>query len=110
MKKKMLANRLNAIRDTQTVVSIMPGRKESSINDRSEVRETVFKFGTVIFSSNRCFDCIILDMHKHGARIRLRGAPDLPQSLVLSIPGLGLRSQAEVIWRRGEETGLRLIS
>ena len=116
MKKRTLANRLDTIKNAKAVICNVPERHEPVVEEgpvtkeRGEVRRTGFKYATVYFAPDLHLDCVILDMHSHGARIKLHGAQGLPNSVMLAVPGLGFRAKAEVVWRQGEETGLKFTA
>ncbi|MFQ5564521.1 MAG: PilZ domain-containing protein [Parvularculaceae bacterium] len=83
---------------------------EAPKNWRAEERHTTYKFAKVYSDPETALDCIILDMHAHGARLKLLGAPELPNIVVLVAPGIGLRAKSKVVWQNGEEAGLNFVN
>lgn len=96
--------------------SLSPSRRnkkktpEAPKNWRAEERHTTYKFAKVYSDPETALDCIILDMHAHGARLKLLGAPELPNIVVLVAPGIGLRAKSKVVWQNGEEAGLNFVN
>jgi hypothetical protein len=54
-------------------------------------------------------DCIIRDLSSGGARVRISAATPLPPAVSLLVIREGLLFEANVAWRRGEETGLVFV-
>lgn len=73
---------------------------------RSAPRRRVLRTGKLTFSPAFSLDCPIRDETEAGARIRTGGAP-LPRSVVLVSVTRRIAHEAEVIWQRGEEAGVR---
>jgi hypothetical protein len=51
-------------------------------------------------------DCIIRDLTRNGARVRISRGIGLPEDVALLVIKDGLLFEASVIWRRGDELGL----
>ena len=77
-------------------------------NDRrAEPRRRVLRSGKLTFSPAFSLDCSIRDETAAGARIRTGGTP-LPRTIVLVSVTRRIAHEAEVVWQRGDEAGLKL--
>jgi hypothetical protein len=80
---------------------------ESLVGDRrAEPRRRVLRSGKLTFSPAFSLDCPIRDETEAGARVRTGGTP-LPRTVVLVSVTRRIAHEAEVIWQRGEEAGVR---
>ncbi len=67
--------------------------------------------GTIVFNNRfSTMDCVVRDISQSGARLKLAGEGTLPQVFELNLPLKSRRHQAEMVWRRGEECGVRFIA
>lgn len=82
----------------------------SSIMHRSESRgaprRRVLRSGRVAYGEGFSAECPIRDESATGARISI-GAHPLPRDLVLVCVSTGVAYEAEIVWRRGQEAGVR---
>ena len=75
---------------------------------RSEPRQRCLLRGKVIFAQGRYqVDCTVRDLTLRGARIRLAGQVQIPDTFYLLLTGENITLPAEVRWRRELEFGLR---
>lgn len=110
MKDDMLSKRLEAISKAKPVAFTPPKKPAPAPkNWRTEDRRSAYKFAKVYVNPETSLDCVILDMHSHGARLKLHGAPELPEKVVIVAPGIGLRKTAEVVWQHEDETGVKFV-
>ncbi len=74
---------------------------------RGTPRRRVLRSGRVVYGDGMSADCPIRDESATGARISI-GAHPLPRELVLVCVSTGVAYEAHVVWRRGQDAGLRL--
>jgi hypothetical protein len=55
-------------------------------------------------------DCLIRDFSSRGARVRISVTTDLPPKVSLLMIKEALLFEANVIWRRGDQTGLAFVA
>lgn len=78
---------------------------------RKNVRTRQFKGGRVIFNEGYgCFNCLIRNISKGGAKLQLEGNAVIPALIDLEVPGDGLAYSCQVIWRTSRELGVRFLS
>ena len=77
-----------------------------AMDRRAEPRRRVLRSGKLTFSPAFSLDCPIRDETEAGARIRTGGTP-LPRSVVLVSVTRRIAHEAEVIWLRGQDAGVR---
>jgi hypothetical protein len=83
---------------------------EPLANDRrAEPRRRVLRSGKLTFSPAFSLDCPIRDETEAGARIRTGGTP-LPRTVVLVSVAKRVAHEAEVIWQRGDDAGVRFAA
>ncbi len=51
-------------------------------------------------------EVIVLDLSKHGGRVRCRSRAVFPKNVRLRAPRLGLDVQARTVWQEGFDTGI----
>jgi hypothetical protein len=74
---------------------------------RSAPRRRVLRAGKVAYGQGFSADCPIRDESATGARIAVGGHP-LPRQVILMCVSTGVAYEAQVMWRRDDEAGLRL--
>ncbi len=77
-------------------------------DNRADSRRRVLLTGKLTYGDGFSLDCPIRDESETGARV-IVGAQVLPKSVVLVSVTRGVAHEAEVVWRRGKEAGLRFI-
>ena len=80
-----------------------------SLDRRALPRVSVMRDGRVFRPDGLDASVLIVDLSDSGARLRPRGAEGLPDLFVLADPATFLAHQAQVIWRRDGEMGVRLL-
>lgn len=77
-------------------------------HQRMAVRQRSFLRATINFN-NACstFDCLIRDISPEGARLDFSGAVSTPDVIDLHIPQKEQTLYARVMWRNGEEVGVK---
>jgi len=82
----------------------------SSILHRGETRTAprrrVLRSGRLTYGEGMSADCPIRDESATGARISV-GAHPLPREVLLVCVSTGVAYEAQVIWRRGQDAGVR---
>jgi hypothetical protein len=82
----------------------------SNIMHRSESRgaprRRVLRSGRIAYGEGFSAECPIRDESATGARISI-GAHPLPRDLVLVCVSTGVAYEAQVVWRRGQDAGVR---
>lgn len=78
---------------------------------RKNVRMRQFKGGRILFNKGYgCFDCLIRNISKDGAKLQLDGNVVIPSVIELEVPGDRLSYPCEVIWRTSRELGVRFLA
>ena len=80
-----------------------------SLERRALPRAAVMREGRAFRPDGLNASVLIIDLSDGGARLRPRGAERLPDLFVLADPATFLAHQAQVVWRRDGEMGLRLL-
>ena len=72
-------------------------------------RRTVLK-GRVLFNNrSSIFDCTVRDLSDTGAQLTLADVSALPPDFELEIPSKDMFVQAQVMWSRGKNHGVRFV-
>jgi len=78
---------------------------------RCVARRRVLKGGLVAFSERHAtLSCTVRDLSDAGARLRLGGAPNVPDRFELIIDLDGLEALCQVVWRKDQEMGVKFLS
>jgi hypothetical protein len=77
-----------------------------SSDNRVVARQRVLLSGKLAYGEGFSADCRIREQSATGARIVV-GADLLPRDVVLVCVTAGVAYEAEIMWRRGKEAGLR---
>ncbi len=83
-------------------MSSMTHRSES----RGAPRRRVLRSGRLAYGEGMSADCPIRDESATGARISI-GAHPLPRDVVLVCVSSGIAYEAQIVWRRGQDAGVR---
>jgi len=79
-------------------------------NRRRARRARTLLAGKIIAGNGlNVLDCMIRDFSSGGARVRISAATALPPKVSLLVIKEGLLFEANVAWRRGDETGLTFV-
>lgn len=84
------------------------GQRCESGDRRREPRRRVLLSGKLAFGRDLSADCSIRDESDGGARIAV-GHYLIPRKLALAVLSKGTAYEAQVVWRRDNEAGLRLV-
>jgi hypothetical protein len=78
--------------------------------ERSDRQRTILR-GKVVFGllASRSLDCVIRDLSPSGAKIRLAGPELLPNVVWLLDLCRGQASEAQVVWARDRDAGLKFL-
>lgn len=80
----------------------------SASESRNAARQRVLKTGKLVFGNNHSIvDCTIRNMSKTGAKILCGDQSAVPSLFKLVTTSDNLMRDAKVIWRRGNEIGIR---
>lgn len=75
---------------------------------RRAVRRRVLKGAIVAFNNRHCtVACTVRDISATGARLRSDGSINIPDTFELLIELDGVEADCEVVWRKGNEVGVR---
>ena len=80
-----------------------------TVERRIAPRAGVMRDGRVFRPDGLDASVLIADLSDGGARLRPRGAERLPDLFVLADPCTWTAHQAQVVWRRDGELGVRLL-
>lgn len=87
-------------------MAVVTGQKQS--DSRKAQRQRRLKQGKIIFPDHaRVFDCLIQDWSETGAKLRMSNTLDMPKLFELAVRSDNVVVAAELIWRRGENAGIR---
>ncbi len=87
-----------------------PGPDAESDEDRTAPRRRALKSGIVSYNGgNITFSCVVRDVSETGARIRTDAGHHAPDMFRLLIELDGLVADCEVVWRDGQQIGVRFI-
>jgi hypothetical protein len=79
-------------------------------NRRAASRARTLLAGKIIIGKELISpDCVIRDFSPRGARVRISAATELPPKVSLLMIKEGLLFEANVIWRKGDQTGLAFV-
>ncbi|HEX2510554.1 MAG TPA: response regulator [Microvirga sp.] len=88
-----------------------PGTEAGPNELRGIARSRAVLRGRIVFNNRfSTMDCVVRDISPIGARLQLAGGEMLPPVFELSLPLRSRRHQAEIVWRRGMECGVRFIA
>jgi hypothetical protein len=77
---------------------------------RGAVRQRVLKPAKIArMDAKSLVDCQLRDVSETGARLRCAALSMVPNDFYLIFPTEGVRRQARVAWRRGEEIGVHFV-
>lgn len=75
---------------------------------RRAIRRRVLKGAIVAFNNRHCtVACTVRDISATGARLRSDGSVNMPDTFELLIELDGVEADCEVVWRKGNEVGVR---
>ena len=78
---------------------------------RREERIEVQKSASVcIIETGESISCTIRDVHSRGARISVIQPERIPDKVIIKSRSDALETFGEVVWRRGNEIGVRFVS
>ena len=76
-----------------------------------EARVEVQKSASVgVIETGETLSCTIRDIHSRGARISIINPERVPNKVMIKSRSDGLDTLGEVVWRRGNEIGVRFVS
>ena len=83
----------------------------SSADQRKTTRQRVFLSGKVVFGeTDLTVDCLIRDLSRTGAKVKLAGVLPLPPDVYLLELKSGMAFESRIVWRRLPEIGLQFIN
>lgn len=78
---------------------------------RSAPRRRMLKSGTIAYSDRHItVACTLRDMSATGARLRVDGSVTAPDTFELLVPLDGLEANCQVVWRAGQELGVKFLT
>jgi PilZ domain len=79
-------------------------------NRRGGSRRRVLKAGIVAYNARFCtLPCMVRDISTLGARVRIDGSVNAPDTFELIIDSEGLEASCEVVWRKEHEVGVKFL-
>jgi hypothetical protein len=79
------------------------------LEQRHSRRRSTLKRGKIIFNNSHCVvECTVRDLSEEGARLELPCHLDLPEVVMLNIPG-GPSRDCEIVWSSNTELGVRFL-
>lgn len=92
--------------------SVQPNRVDrvaSSVPDQARpVRSQVYREASVVYESGYRRKGVVMDVTESGLRIRFPTNELLPSVVMLNARSVGLEGEADVVWQKNTEAGLRL--
>jgi hypothetical protein len=71
----------------------------------------MLKSGTIAYNDRHVtIACTLRDMSATGARLRVDGSVTAPDTFELLIPLDGLEANCRVVWRAGQDLGVKFLS
>ena len=84
---------------------------ENHDEHRSEFRRRTLKGGKIVFNDHKSVvDCTIRNLSATGCQIISPNLIDIPSAIELYLPSSGEKYQGEIIWRKGNEAGVKFKS
>ncbi len=84
---------------------------ENHDDNRSEFRRRTLKSGKIVFNEqSSVIDCTIRNLSDTGCQIIVLNHNDIPTAFELLLPSSGEKYQCEIIWRKGNEAGVKFKS
>lgn len=69
------------------------------------------KNGTIVFGAGpTVYRCLVVDTSLSGARLRVEHRNPIPNNFALVIEDGGIQAECEIVWRKGMELGVRILS
>jgi hypothetical protein len=102
----VLASRIRIIAGgapTGAVANVAPPLK-----DRAR-RQAIFRDATITLDSGERMAVAVKDVSANGARVEFFRHVLLPQSFMLSLPGMKLKRRARVVWQREGVAGVEFV-
>ena len=79
------------------------------MENRAAPRKRVVLPGRIVLAGGGALDCRVRDLSDTGARLKVGDVGGLPTSFSLEVLSNGSRRQAEMVWARDFEIGVRFI-
>ena len=76
---------------------------------RQQQRRRVLKGATIISNNQSELSCLIRNQSADGAELKISPEMQVPSAFRLYVPTDGVAYNCELIWRRGERAGVRLM-
>jgi hypothetical protein len=73
------------------------------------VRAQVYREAYVVYESGYRRKGVVMDFNETGIRIRFPTNELLPPTVTLNARSIGMEGEAEVVWQKNSEAGLRLM-
>lgn len=84
---------------------------EAQQEQRTAVRSRTVLRGSIIYNNrNSTIECLVRNFGDTGAKIIIDETMSFPQNFELYIAQKGLTYMAKVVWRHGNETGVKFIN
>lgn len=102
----VLASRVRIIAGgapTGAVENVAPRSK-----DRAP-RQATFRDATIALDNGERMTVAVKDVSANGARVEFFRHVSLPQSFILSAPGMKLKRRARVVWQRDGAAGVEFV-
>jgi two-component system cell cycle response regulator len=79
-------------------------------NKRGRSRQRVLKSGKIVFAGGSfSVDCTIRDLSDGGARLKVPTTVAIPDRFTLIDAHARTRWEATVVWRKGDQIGVRFV-
>ena len=78
---------------------------------RAGTRRRMLKAGIIAFNNRQCtLSCTVRDHSQTGARLRVDGSLNVPDTFELIIESDALEAACQVVWRKEKEIGVRFLA
>lgn len=85
-------------------------RSRRKMDRRGGERKTIHKRGRIFLDHLNSFvECVVLDVSRSGARLRMNSTISLPEEFELMLSYQGERQRVQMRWRRQKEVGVEFI-
>jgi PilZ domain-containing protein len=77
---------------------------------RSTNRVRTYVGGRILFGDISALSCLVRDISATGAKLVISGAETLPKRFRLSIPRIGMSTDVQLVWGKGDLCGVRFMT
>jgi hypothetical protein len=76
---------------------------------RADERTPAFKLGTIIIGRNLEVRCVVTNLNRTGASVRLEVGAQLPPAFLLKVGANGMLRKSRLVWQDERDAGLQFV-